>query len=66
MTAVTDHDLFESPKALLNWAYEDTERFKQLERAYFSSEPYERFVDFDPERQRDIHRVRLVDSPPLR
>lgn len=64
MIAVMNHDLFESPKALLNWAYEDTEQFKELERAFFGSEPYEGFVDFDAERQRDIHRVRMVDSPP--
>lgn len=57
-------DLFESPKALLTWAYEDTQRFKELEGRFFDSEPYETIVEFDPEFERDAHRIRFVDSPP--
>lgn len=57
-------DLFESPKALLNWAYEDLQRFKELEKAFFESEPYKRVVEFDEKFQRNAHRLRFTRSPP--
>lgn len=61
---MTNPDIFESPKSLLNWAYDDLLRFKELERAFFESEPYERFVEFDSEFQRNAHRIRFTETPP--
>ena len=61
---MTNHDLFESPKLLLNWAWEDAQRFKELERAFFDGEPHERIVEFDEKFQRNAHRVRFVRTPP--
>lgn len=52
-------DLFESPKALLNWAYEDARRFKELERAFFDGQPYDQFTEFDEEMGRDAYRIRF-------
>lgn len=64
MIAVTNHDLFESPKALLTWAYEDAKRFKELEVAFFDGNPYEQIVEFDEVYQRDAHRIRFTSQPP--
>lgn len=64
MGPVTNHDLFESPKALLTWAYEDAARFKELEIAFFKNDPYEQIVEFDEGYQRDAHRIRFTDQPP--
>jgi hypothetical protein len=57
-------DLFESPKALLNWAWEDMQRFKEVERAFFESEPYQTVVEFDDEMQRNAHRLRFTQPIP--
>ena len=62
---MTNHDLFESPKALLTWAYEDAKRFKELEVAFFDSRPYQQIVEFDEAYQRDAHRIRFTAQPPV-
>lgn len=62
--AVTNLDVFESPKALLTWAYEDAKRFKELEVKFFEAEPYEHIVEFDEVFQRDAHRIRFTTTPP--
>lgn len=64
MIAVTNHDLFESPKALLTWAYEDAQRFKELEIEFFKNDPYERIIEFDAAYQREAHRIRFTSEPP--
>ena len=64
MNGVSSPDRFESPKALLSWAYEDIQRFKELEGLFFDNEPYERIVEFDEEMGRDAHRIRFVKAVP--
>lgn len=61
---VTAEELFESPAALIGWAYDDTQRFREIEHAFFGPESYEEIVEFDEEAGMDAHRLRFVSDPP--
>ena len=58
-----EKDLFESPKSLLRWAYEDSVQYKKLEESFFSSEPTEQFVEYDVDMERDAQRLRFNEQP---
>jgi hypothetical protein len=61
---VTAEELFESPASLISWAYEDTQRFKELEELFFRFDCYEHISEYDPEFERDALRIRFIKPLP--
>jgi hypothetical protein len=57
-------DPFESPKSLISWAREDAKEIEILSRAFFDRKPYVPVIKFDPEINKDVHKIPIQTEPP--
>jgi hypothetical protein len=58
------HEAFQSPRILINRGRHHIEEANTRAAAFFKGRPYTKVIDFDPDTNKDLHKIRLTSQIP--